>query len=93
MEDSGEDLSAGKRKYNEDAYADNNGGVEGLSALAFGDVLADVEKDGDVSNRVNYGEKGQYWFDITHIRSAIRYQHYLLIIGRLGANTSGKIQP
>jgi len=60
VEDSGQDLFAGKSKYYQDAYADNNSGVEGLSTLAFGDVLGGGEKDGDIADRVDYGEKSQY---------------------------------
>ena len=60
VEDSGQDLFAGKSKYYQDTDADNNGGVVSLSALAFGDVLGGGEKDGDIADRVDYGEKSQY---------------------------------
>jgi len=46
VEDSGQDLLAGKSKYYQDTYADSNCGVKRLSALALRDVLDDVEKYG-----------------------------------------------
>jgi len=60
VKDSGQDLFAGKGKYYQNAYADNNGSVVGLSALALRDVLSGGEKDGDIADRVNYCEKSQY---------------------------------
>ena len=76
VEDSGQDLFAGKRKYYQDAYADNNSGVVGFSALAFRDMLSGGDKDWDVADRVDYGEKSQYWFDITHMFSADINSYY-----------------
>jgi hypothetical protein len=53
MEDSGQDLFAGKRKYYQYGHTNNNGGVECLSALALGNVLDDVEKNRDITDRVD----------------------------------------
>ncbi len=60
-------MLSGEGKYYEDADADDDGGVEGLSALAGGDVLADVEHDGDISDRVGDSEQSQDCLDIGHV--------------------------
>lgn len=59
VEDSGQDLFAGKRKYYQYGHTNNNGGVECLSALALRDMLDYVEKNRDIADRVDNSKKGQ----------------------------------
>lgn len=69
VEDPRENLFSSEGEYYEDADADYDGGVKGLSALTCRDVLADVEHDGDISNRVGDSEQSQDCLDISHVWS------------------------